>query len=185
MFPEFMNDILGQARCGHCNAPQTIADIQVVGVRPPEEFEAFYAEPVFNIIMGCKKCGQWTNHTMRRSRAESIEGVVSFIELIERECEGKKPPLNIPGLGKKSKPVPNPSAQRAAEAAGNSRPRPSRRDNQPDTPPTQREIQHFLHRLRKTSFKRGSEGFKDWMKDMGAGPGATDDDAADGADQRP
>jgi hypothetical protein len=169
MFPEFMNDILGQARCGHCNAPQTIADIRVVGVRPPEEFEAFRGEPVFIIIMGCKNCGQWTNHTIRRSRADSIEGVVSFIKLIEAECEGKTPPINIPGLEKKLNPPPAPiPPQRTAEA----RPRPSIRDDQPDTPPTQREIQFFLQRLRKTSFKRSSKGFKDWMKGFGV-----DDDA--------
>src|SRR5438874_3100979 len=117
MFPKYMNDMLGQACCGHCNAPQTIADIRVVGVRPPEEFEAFRGEPVFIMIMVCKNCGQWTNHTMRRSRAESIEGIVSFIKLIERECEGKKPPLNIPGLGKNSAcaPAPPDAAQRAAD----------------------------------------------------------------------
>jgi hypothetical protein len=171
MFPEFMNDILGQARCGHCDAPQTIADIRVVGVRPPEEFEAFRGEPVFIIIMGCKNCGQWTNHTMRRSRAESVEGIVSFIQMIERDCEGKKPPLNIPGLGRKTTPAAMPlpdTPQPAADATGNSRPRPSRRKNQPDTPPTQREIQAFLHRLRKTSFRRKSKGFSKWMKEFGA-----------------
>jgi hypothetical protein len=34
--------------------------------------------------------------------------------------------------------------------------RPSRRTGQPDTPPTQREIQAFLHRLRKTSPRSGA-----------------------------
>ena len=103
MFPDYMNDMLGQARCGHCNAPQTLADIQIVGVRRPEEFEAFYGEPVFIMVMGCKECGQWTNHTMRRPSGDAIYGIVRFIELIKKECQGKKPPLNIPGLGKKSK----------------------------------------------------------------------------------
>ena len=45
MFPDYMNDMLRQACCGHCNAPQTHADIQILGVRRPEEFEAFYACP--------------------------------------------------------------------------------------------------------------------------------------------
>lgn len=178
MFPDFMNDMLSQARCGQCNAPQTPADIQIVGVRRPEEFEAFYGEGVFVIVMSCNACGQWTNYSMRRPRADSIAGCARFIDLIEQECQGKKPPLNIPGLEKKSKRTSTRAhmPQRAAEGS----PRPSRRENQPDTPPTQREIQCFLHRLRKTSFKRNSKGFSDWMKDMGA-----DGDARAGEDISP
>jgi hypothetical protein len=45
--------------------------------------------------------------------------------------------------------------------------RPSRRRNQPLTPPTRPEIQAFLNRMRKTSFKRSSKGFKEWMSRFG------------------
>lgn len=170
MFPNYMNDMLRQTCCGHCEAPQSIEDIRVVGVRRPEEFEAFYAEPVFIIITGCKNCGQWTNHTMRRSRADAIAGISSFIDLIERKCQDKKPPINIPGLGKKPASTSEVSASppSAQNPVDESHPRPSVRHNQPTTPPTQREIQHFLHRLRKTSFRRGTKGFSKWMKDIGA-----------------
>jgi hypothetical protein len=176
MFPTYMQYILDRARCGHCNAPQTTADIAMVGVRRPEEFEAFYAEPVFVIVMGCKHCGQWTNNTIRRTRNDSVDGFVSFIQLIEAECAGKKPPLNIPGLGKKSQAAPcNPSSpdatNRPANALDKQRPRPSIRPNQPVTPPTQEEIQAFLRRLRATPFKRGSKGFATWMKKLGADMG--------------
>ena len=144
------------------NAPQTTTDIQNgLASAALKNSKPFYGEPVFIMVMGCKTCCQVTNHTMRRPRAESLEGCVSFIKLIEAECEGKSPPLNIPGLGKKGMPEPTalPNArQRAADAINNSRPRPSRRENQPDTPPTQREIQAFLHRLRKTSFRPEVEG---------------------------
>lgn len=162
MFPDFMQDMVNLMECGHCDAPQTIADIRVVGIRRPEEFEAFRGEPVFIIITGCPQCGQWTNHTMRRSRAQSIAGCNSFIDLIEKECKGKKPPINIPGLGKKS------ARSSAGESESSQRPRPSRRLNQPQTPPTQQEIQQFLGRLRRTSFKRSSKGFTNWMKELGS-----------------
>jgi hypothetical protein len=81
----------------------------------------------------------------RRTRAQSLEGVSSFITAIERS---------------------NP-------------PRPSIRASQPDTPPTQREVQEFLRRLRKASFQSGSIGFLDWMKDIGVDPDAGDDSPDD------
>ena len=55
--------------------------------------------------------------------------------------------------------------------------RPSRRRGQPVTPPSQKEVRAFLNRLRLTPFKRGSKGFKKWMKDFGAELDAGDTDA--------
>jgi hypothetical protein len=176
MFPHWMTDMLAHARCGHCNEPQTAADIQIVGVRRPEECEAFHAEPVFVMVMNCNACGQFTNHAMRRPGGEATDAIVRFIVLIKQECQGKKPPLNIPGLGKKrERSAPATPLHQSAAAP----PRPSRRDGQSDTPPSQREIQAFLRRLRKASFRSGSKGFKDWMKDIGADPEAGGDAAGD------
>ncbi len=104
MFPDYMNDMLRQASCGHCNAKLTLTDIAVVGIRRPEDFEAFYGDPVFVMAMDCPNCGQRTNHTIRLPVKRCVEGIFGFGNFIEVENKNKKPPLNIPGLGKK--PVP-------------------------------------------------------------------------------
>ncbi|HEX8524205.1 MAG TPA: hypothetical protein VF669_18265 [Tepidisphaeraceae bacterium] len=73
--------------------------------------------------------------------------------------------------------TPDPSAAMPAVSEtthGNSPLRPSRRKNQPDSPPTQAEIRAFLNRLRKTSFKRSSKGFKHWMQGFGVNSDAPD-----------
>jgi hypothetical protein len=168
MFPDYMNDMLREACCGHCNAPLSTADIQIVGVRRPEEFEAFYGEPVFVIIMGCKACGQWTNHMMRRSLADSIQGISGFVKLIEKECEGKEPILKIPGLTKRS-PAAEPPRQLPQPVDGN-RPRPSILPGHPNGPMMDAEVKAFIFRTNKTSFRVGSNGFKKWLKHFGIDP---------------
>ena len=153
MFPSWTTDMLAHARCGHCNEPQTIADIQIVDVRRPEGFEAFHAEPIFVMVMSCTACGQWTHHSMRRRGGDATDAIVKFIVLIKQECQGKKPPLEIPGSRCKRK---------GDTASANTTPGklwPSIRQHQPDTPPTQGEIQAFLRRLRATPFRRNSKGF--------------------------
>jgi hypothetical protein len=167
-----MTDMLAHARCGHCNEPQTIADIQIVGVRRPEDFEAFHAEPVFVMVMSCTACGQWTNHAMRRPGGDATDAIVKFIVLIKQECQGKKPALPLPGLGKKRSDA---SEEMPPQSREHSPLRPSIRDDHPVTPPTQREIQLFLNRLRKTSFRRRSKGFSNWLKDLGGNGNRGDD----------
>ena len=150
--------------------------MQAVGIRHPEEFEAWKAEPVFFISLGCPYCGRVTNLLTRQPLSKVLDGVTAFAQVIEQQCQGKEPPLKIPGLTtpKPPAPPPAPAPPLAPATAGASDPtaplRPSRRSNQPVTPPTQAEIRAFLNRLRKTSFKRGTKGFKTWMKDIGADP---------------
>ena len=98
-----------------------------------------------------------------------------FVRVIDEIGLSTPPPFNF----RRSNTRPADDANATAKTSDGARPpRPSRRKNQPDTPPTPGEIQAFLHRLRKTSFRRKSKGFREWMKDIGAGD-------ADGEDQVP
>jgi hypothetical protein len=110
--------------------------------------------------------------TVREPLKSVIAAMREFVAVIDEVGRNTPPPINLPSR----QPQPADEPGTSTKTSENSGPlRPSVRDDQPDTPPTQREIQAFLHRLRRTSFRRSSKGFTDWMKEMGADPGAADD----------
>ena len=178
MYPKWMQKMLYCNPCRGCRIRLDAQNVQAVGIRYPEEFEAWKAEPVLFISLGCPYCGQVLNLLARQPLAKALDAVAAFGHVIEQQCQGKEPPLKIQGLTT-AKPPPPPPTPAPPTTADADRLRPSRRSNQPVTPPTQAEIRAFLNRLRKTSFRRGTKGFKTWMKEMGADP----DKPADGGEQ--
>jgi hypothetical protein len=172
MYPPWMNEMFRCLPCSGCGSRLASDDIEIVGVRRPEEWEAWLAQPIFVISLICRNCGQVTNALHRQPLGEVVNGVTAFVRDIERDCQGKEPLVKIPGLTT-AKPAGSPSSPAPTPPAPTEPPdhvRPSRRRNQPVKPPTPAEIRAFLNRMRKTSFKRGSKGFKNWMKNIGADP---------------
>lgn len=162
MYPNWVEEV-SRTPCGRCHRIPTPTDIIAVGAARPNAIEA-YVGPLAMILVLCPRCGERMCITLREPVESVVEALREFVHVTAEESKKVKPPIHFP----RSKPrgADNPAITKTNDGVGPLRP--SRREGQPDTPPTQREIQLFLSRLRKTSFKRGSKGFTDWMKDMGA-----------------
>jgi hypothetical protein len=134
----------------------------VLRLRPPR-----HARP----LPGVRDASQATT----RGRSGRVRRRLSTSRRRRRWCCVWRPPPPFNFRRSGSSPAKDsPAVTRTSDGTGPLRP--SRRENQPDTPPTQQEIQAFLHRLRRTSFKRGSKGFKTWMKGFGIDSDASGDD---------
>lgn len=160
MYPQWVEEIC-RTPCAECHAVPALCDIIAIGSARPSKREA-YLGPLAMLLVACPGCGGRMYITVREPIDTVILAMREFVRLADEAGRNTPPPLNF------SKPKSNAgSATLGADSSGKLRP--SRRKNQPDTPPTQQEIQAFLRRLRKTSFKRRSKGFTTWMKDIGAG----------------
>jgi hypothetical protein len=164
MYPKWVEEV-SRTPCAECHGVPTTADIIAVGTARPSKQEA-YLGPLAMLLVDCPNCGGRMYITLREPIQSVIRAMREFVRIADEAGRKTPPPFNF---GTKAR-----DAAAAVTRDGSGPLRPSRRKNQPDTPPTQREIQAFLHRLRKTSFKRGSKGFRNWMKDIGAESGGGD-----------
>jgi hypothetical protein len=166
MYPKWIAKVTRLA-CAECRYCTSFHDIVAIGMSRPSKQEA-YIGPLAMLILICPGCGRRIEITLREPIESVILAMRELVRLADETGRNTPPPFNF------SKPKTDPGGEAATKISdGGGALRPSRRADQPDTPPTQREIQAFLQRLRKTSFKRGSKSFADWMKYMGA-----DDDVA-------
>jgi hypothetical protein len=160
MYPQWVEQIC-RTPC-ECHGLPSADDIVAIGVAKPGT-GAEHMGPMAMVMVICPKCGELMNITVREPLKSVIAAMRQLVEVIDEVGRNTPPPFNLP------LPQPQPTGDDAGAAAKNPVPlRPSLRKDQPATPPTQREIQSFLHRLRTTSFKRGTKGFTEWMKDLGA-----------------
>ena len=163
MYPEWLISLFADNTCVRCRTALTTDDIDAVGTRRPMPHDDPRA-PLALIIVTCKHCGQCINCTLPLDLPAVLDAVTAFAARIARAAETKDADLNGPHFQR------SPATGNATERPNIERVRPSRRDGQPLTPPTQREIQAFLNRMRATPFKRGTKGFDRWMKRMGIDP---------------
>lgn len=166
MYPKWIYEIC-QTPCVNCRATPTADDIVAIGMTRPDKTEA-YIGPLATLVVVCPTCRERMCIAVREPLNSVIQAVRHFTKVADETGVSTPPPFNLhlPKI-----------------TAGNSDlPRPSKRQDQPNTPPTQEEIQAFLRRLRKTSFKRRSKGFAGWMRRMGTGESeagnATDGESA-------
>lgn len=164
MYPKWVQEIC-TTPCTGCRATPALDDIIAVGAARPAKQEA-YLGPLAMLLVVCPNCGGRMYITLREPIQSVIRAMREFARIADEAGRNTPPPFNF---GTKAR-----DASAAVTRDGTGPLRPSRRENQPDTPPTQQEIQAFLRRLRKTSFKRGSKGFTNWMKDIGAESGDGD-----------
>jgi hypothetical protein len=175
MYPKWVEEV-SRTPCGECHASPTIADIVAIGTARPAKREA-YLGPLARVLIACPGCGGQMYITLREPIASVILAMREFVRLADETGRNTPPPFNF------SKPKTDLGGEAATDVSeGCGALRPSRRTNQPDTPPTQQEIQLFLRRLKNVSFKRTSKGFNNWMRDMRA-DGLSDEDLP-GADNR-
>jgi hypothetical protein len=161
MYPKWIAKAARLA-CAECRYCTSFHDIVAIGMSRPSKQEA-YIGPLAMLILICPGCGRRIEVTLREPIETVILAMRELVRLADEIGRNTPPPFSF------SKPKSHADGPTVTKSSDDSGPlRPSRREDQPDTPPTQQEIQLFLRRLRKTSFKRGSKGFADWMKDMGA-----------------
>lgn len=152
MYPKWIYEIC-QTPCINCRATPTADDIVAIGMTRPAKSEA-YTGPLATLVVVCPTCRERMCIAVREPLTSLIQAVRHFARVVDEAGVNTPPPINLP--------LPKITTGSA------DLPRPSKRRDQPATPPTQQEIQAFLYRLRKTSFKRDSNGFAGWMKDLGA-----------------
>jgi hypothetical protein len=161
MYPKWVEEIC-RTPC-ECHGLPGIDDIVAIGVARPGKGAEFMG-PMAMVMVVCPSCGQLMNITVREPLKSVIAAMRQLVEVIDEVGRKTPPSFNLP----------RPKPQQTSEGAGANasearRPlRPSLRKDQPATPPTQREIQSFLRRLRTVSFKRGTKGFTEWLRDLGA-----------------
>jgi hypothetical protein len=161
MYPQWVEQIC-RTPC-ECHGLHSVDDIVAIGVAKPGK-GAEHMGPMAMVMVVCPSCGQLMNITVREPLKSVIAAMRQLVEVIDEVGRNTPPPFNLP----RRKPQPT-GDDTAANASKTRRPpRPSVRNDQPMTPPTQREIRSFLHRLRLNSFKRGAKDFSSWMKDLGA-----------------
>lgn len=167
MYPKWVEEIC-RTPC-ECHGVPGIDNIIAIGVARPAHGAEFMG-PMAMVMVVCPGCGELMNITVREPLKSVIAAMRQLVEVIDEVGGNTPPPINLP------RPKPQPTADDGGDNA-TGRLRPSLRKDQPATPPTQREVQGFLRRLRATSFKRGSKGFTDWLKDLGApDDGSSDSD---------
>lgn len=165
MYPKWVEKA-SRLICEDCHGIGSFHDIIAIGIARPNPQET-YTGSLAMMIVACPVCGERMSITIKQPMESVMEAMAEFAQLTDQAAKNAKPPIQIPP----KKPV-----EPKVGHKGTNPLRPSIRENQPGTPPTQREIQSFLQRLRKTSFKSGSKGFKDWMKGFGV-------NADDGTDE--
>jgi hypothetical protein len=164
MYPKWIDKVTRLA-CKNCRYCTSFHDIVAIGMMRASRREPQIG-PRAMIILACPGCGGRMQVTVRRPIDSVILAMHELVRVADKAGHDA-PPINL-GEHKSE----DPGVPITQKTSDDSSPvRPSRRDDQPDTPPTPREIQLFLRRLRKTSFNRNSKGFNGWMKDLGADDG--------------
>jgi hypothetical protein len=154
MYPSWLIDLFQGNLCSECKTALTIADVESIGVRRP--YPSGPPWPLAKISCVCGHCG----NRMECTIDQPLDSILPAVETLYREIADAAPPrtgfFQIP-----------PSNQAAASSSAereNAPTRPSRRKDQPLTPPTEEEIKVFLARLRKMSFKAGSKSYRRFIR---------------------
>jgi hypothetical protein len=167
MYPKWIAKATRLA-CKDCRYCTSFHDIVGIGMTRPSRKEP-YAGPSALITLACPGCGVRIHVTVREPVESVILALGEMARLADEAGRNKPSPFNF------SKLKTDAGSEAETKIGDGGGLRPSRRAGQPDTPPTQHEIQAFLRRLRKTSFRRKSKGFSRWMKEFEADAGAGGD----------
>jgi hypothetical protein len=161
MYPDWINGMFQDNRCIKCRAALTVDDIDAIGARRPEKYEAHAGAPVALVIVTCRRCGQRMHLSLVWAVDQVIDAINELARIIEADAQKFESPFRVDSrLPAVSNDAPKPREN--GEQRGGVRP--SRRRGQPMNPPTEAEIKAFLNRLRRTSFQRQSKGFVNWLK---------------------
>lgn len=154
MYPKIIQSIFDRGeRCKSCNSNLSTSGIALIGVRPPDPWRN---RPLGLYLTVCPLCGHRTETSFDVTLADLIAAVEAKWSEFESAPPLESMPFMIP-----QKDVPPVETEQTSEEPPKPKPvRPSRRSNQPLKPPTPAEIKRFLARLKATSFKTNSKGFK-------------------------
>jgi hypothetical protein len=148
MYPSWLIDLFQGNLCSECKTALTIADVESIGVRRP--YPSGPPWPLAKISCVCGHCG----NRMECTIDQPLESILPAVECLYREIADAAPPRT--GFFQ----IPSPNQMAPSAERENAPARPSCRKDQPLTPPTEQEINVFLARLRKMSFKAGSRSLK-------------------------
>lgn len=158
----FLNQVSG--RCAECHWLMKAVDIQSVGVGQP--LSKMDRGPMGNVAFRCPNCGQSHLFVSAQSLSEILQGVEWFHEQV---MIGLPPPSEKPLSGfdlmlAKAAPKTKPPDPPPKPWPSN---RPSRRRNSPTQPITDKEVQRFLKVLHRTSLKRRTKSWKQFLRKLG------------------
>ena len=149
-----------------CGFQMTANCIKFVGIGRPPQASGW---PEVWVEATCPECHDVIWFKQAVTREASIHAITSFYDALEGERMPSHWPLDKP-----------PDGCPAMETPANARqqvPRPSRRGDQPNTPISEGEIASFKKAMERTSFRRGTKAFQQFMASLGvsvSGPRTSD-----------
>ena len=153
-------------RCSKCDGTLKIDQIVAVGLYTPNEVSDTAAGPMAGIEVRCDDCGQLLRITSDVDVDDIAAGTKAFYHLIlehRMDTEHKVwVRLPSPNFIEKNK-VPK---HNDAFGLREGRIKRVRRDAALQQMPSDKEVQVFLNKLRRTSFKRDSKSFKRFMTEL-------------------
>ncbi|MEM6392781.1 MAG: hypothetical protein AAF797_08430 [Planctomycetota bacterium] len=173
-YPKWVRDIVdAKIRCPKCNRLIETLDIRGIGVQFPENNQVHDRSPVAQITTQCRTCFHQTRLLMHVEKIPLLSAVETLFDYIEADrsfTEAASPFLPSPNIKPPKAEGDNPveivpgQTKLAAKAFEERRRRAERRLKEM---PTDREVRAFLNKLKKTSTKRSTKSYRQFMWNLG------------------
>lgn len=165
-YPSWIKAVfIKQNNCVKCNCKIGIEDIVSIGLYTPNEISDMAVGPQVGLDMGCQDCGNLLRYTFDIPLPSLFEGIDAFYDLIaEHRMDSEHSGwVRLPSPNHKPKGVPKHNPKFGLHEARIKR---VRRDPAVQEMPTDKEVQVFLNKLKRASFKRSSKTFKRFMAEL-------------------
>ncbi len=163
-YPRWVHDAAdGQVICPECDRMIQLDGIRAIGVQYPETKQVHDRRPVAFVMTYCEDCDGRISLVAQVDKSQMLSAVETLYDYIEAQ----RPYTEVasPFAAKPHNAIPKSGERWPAAVAWAKRRR--RQLAQLAQPPTDKETQVFLNRLKRTSFKRSSKSFEEFMWLMG------------------
>jgi len=162
MLPQWVETIF-QYAC-QCGRQLTCESVVCIGVARPDHVGQW---PKTFVDARCTRCPQ----TFRFEKPVTKEDIIEAVEILYDQWEAHREPgiwpLDKPPETPATDRSPAPEASAPAPTPAKKTMRPSRRKDQPPGAIGETEVTSFKKALGRTSFRRGSKSFEEFMRSMG------------------
>jgi len=165
-YPAWIKSVFKEKNtCGRCGCMIGIEDIVSIGLYTPNEIADSAVGPQPSFDTRCPDCGHLLRYSFDIDLPLLFDGISEFSDLITkyRMDETRKTWVVLPSPNYKKRGVPKHNPEFGLHEARIKR---VRRNPALQQMPTDKEVQVFLNKLERASFKRSSKGFKRFMAEL-------------------
>ena len=167
-FPPWIAGMLGRhSECTQCKTPLSSEDVISIGLYCPTSISVDVIGPRGGFDIRCPQCDHIMRYSLDVPLTDVVMAINSFYELILGRMDETPEPmwamLPSPNLKKNKYETPAHNPEFGLEEG---RIRRTRKDPKLQQMPSGKEVQAFLKRLDKTSFKFWSKSYKKFMDDL-------------------